>query len=323
MGRTQLSPYYQDYISPIFGVIKWQLFTKLILELSHYEIGIDDIIMYLPATVSLIDTVLHNKSNQKFAVHSILTFVHNMRGHRFLPYIDPKTGYHCNLSPMEDVVHHAFMLIFVDYAVSNKFPSESLNTLYKHFSTLMKLGFAYSLYVSYYVVSDPDACLNFIPSLAIAPVPIGTMFSLLTMWNFPFDNADKYSKNQLIAYTGIMYLASISAGLALAYEYYRGSTFEDLYAGKFFESYFIAGASLKGLEIISDFLKEKMANLINLIKDPKGLIEQCSGSVKNIFSSIIKKVGVFKESPKVEVILQESFLKSSEHKYNGVTPHKR
>ncbi len=317
VGETELTPYYyKDYLPPILGVIKWQMFVKFIFELSRYELRIDDIAMYLPATVSVIDNVLHNKSNPQLALHTILAFVHNMRGHRFLPYIDPKIGYHCNLSPLEDVVYHALMLGFVDYAVNNKFPSKTLNTVYKQLSRLMKLGIAYSLYVSYNVASDPEACQNFVPSLATSSVPAGTMFSLLAMWNFPFDYPDKYNKSQLLAYSSVMYLVSIASASVLVYEYLNGSKFEDLSAGKFFESYFIAGSSLKGLEIISNFLWEKSSQLISLIRDESfaGFIEHYTGGVRNFFSIAANQAG--------DLMMRDVHRSSSEHKINSTNRNK-
>jgi hypothetical protein len=263
MLRNELIAF-SDFISPVWGIFKWQLFAQLILRLSKLEIRLDDTLMYLPAVISSIDNLINDNVNPQFALHSALATVHNLRGHRFLPYVDPKNGYHCNLSPAEDVFYHACMLAFVDDAVHDKFPTKSLNKVYNCFSWLMKGGIAYSLYLSLLLELDPEACQTFIPSLATSSVPAGTMFSLLTMWNFPFNHSEKYSKNQLLAYTAVFYIISIATGLLLFYEFKTGNTFAKEGAGKYFESFFIAGGSLQGLELIDNFLWEKISKMIKI-----------------------------------------------------------
>jgi hypothetical protein len=269
MLRNTFKSILEDAMFPVWEIIKWQLFAQTIMELSKLEMGVEDILMYLPAVIASMHCVLDKKqSNPQLAFHSILATVHNFRGHRFLPYTDPKKGYNCEISPAEDVFYHACMLAFVDDAVQNKFPTKSLNRAYDILSLLMKGGIAYSLYLSFILESDSTACKSFVPSLAKAAVPSGTMFSLFSMWKFPFDHPEKYTKRQLLTYTALMYLVSISAGLLLFYEFNTGNKFEKESAGKYFESFFIAGASLQGLNLVGDFLWEKMSRFTKIPKAP-------------------------------------------------------
>lgn len=270
--ESRLIPFLKDCASPMKKVILWQGFAGSILLISRYETGIEDILIYLPAAVAALDDIRKNKSHASLAQHAVLATAHNLQGHRFLPYIHPELGYHCKISPFKDVVYHGAMLGFVDYKLQNKFPSSFLNNLYKVLSIGFKIGIVHSMYLAWNFESDPEACKSFAPSLAHSSIPAGTLFSLLTMWNFPLDNPN-LTNRQRKAYTAVMYLMSFSIPLLLLYTNYENkddSQFgfigsgQHLASGKYFESYFIAGESLKGLMLIGNFLSSQTFRLINM-----------------------------------------------------------
>ncbi|MBV8801761.1 MAG: hypothetical protein JO131_02115 [Gammaproteobacteria bacterium] len=286
--ESRFTSFLKECIPPIEKVILWQGFTGAILLISRYETGIEDILMYLPAAVAALDDIRRNKSRAALAQHAILATAHNLQGHRFLPYIDPKLGYQCKISPFKDVVYHGAMLGFVDYKVQNKFSSPFLNNLYKVLSIGFKIGILHSSYLAWNFESDLGACKNFAPSLAHSSIPAGTMFSLLTMWEFPFDNCNLTVK-QRNAYLAIMYLVSFSIPLVMLYTNFENktdNTFEfigslsHLASGKYFESYFIAGESLKGMMLIKEFFSSQIFQLGSTIQNFSGKLNRYKIDIK-------------------------------------------
>ncbi len=259
MLNTQLVQILGDAISPTWEVAKWHIFIQTISKLSQFEMGIEDVVMYLPAVISSIHSLLDEETSSQLALHSLLATLHNLRGHRFMPYQDAERVHPCALPPVEDVLYHACMVAFVDDAVQNKFPSKSFNRAYDVLSLLMKAGITYSLYLSWVLESKPDACDGYIASLSNSSILAGTMFSLLSIWSFPFDHPEIYTQNKLLVYTVIMYIVNILVQIVALYEFSAGSKYESRAAEKLVESFFIAGASIRGLNIVGDFIWKKMS----------------------------------------------------------------
>lgn len=265
-----LAPRPQDFISPAMGVLKWHLFMELILQISSCEISIEDFVMYFPASIAAINDVLENPDDPELGLHTALAIIHNVLGHRTLPYIDPVLGYHCKVPPTRDVMLHAAQLAFVDDAVDGNFPTESLNHLYTALSWIMKAGTAYSIYLSLTFESDPEACQNFIKPFTASSVPPGTMFSILAMWKFPFNQPGRHTKRELMAYTLMMYAVSIGIPALIFYQFFAtGNRFEKDAAGKRFESYFIAGAAYEGLWLMKNFFQDRILNLLRVQRGPQ------------------------------------------------------
>src|SRR5690349_10258925 len=105
-------PQRKDIEQAIHGVMKWMAFEMGIMLASRSDIRFDDVLMYFTAFIAAIHSIFQNKKDPQFALHALLATIHNLRGHRKLPYIDPVIGYHCHpdLLPTEDVIYHACML---------------------------------------------------------------------------------------------------------------------------------------------------------------------------------------------------------------------